>query len=302
MSLSALGSNSPQSILQLLHQRRDAMKSMVSAVQSGDISGAQSSLSTFQQDSQAVNSALGVDPGSGSSDQSKFKTDMAALFSAVQAGNLSGAQSALQAVRQDRGEGSGTTDSASSSSVVLQPSSPSSATSTSSGSDVSAKTLLSDLNSVLSSILAGSTGNAQSAAGTLTNDIQTLTGSQTTSSSDSSPAPGSGVGAFLNDLQSLASAAASNDSAGEQQAAQNLVNDLQNASSGPGRIGGHHHHHGGHRTDSQGSGSSSTPASPASSNSETSSSNTIAGLAQTAYNEIVQLANQGSAPANATAS
>jgi hypothetical protein len=296
MSLSALGSSSSQSILQLIHQRKDAMKSMISAVQSGDISSAQSSLSTLQQDSQGIGSVLGADPSSqsGASSQSKSKTDVAAIFSAVQAGDLSGAQSALQAAQLDRGagsEGAGTTFTVSSSSAIPPAPSPTSTTSSPSAAAVSARTLLSDLNSVLSSILAGDGTNAQSAAGMLTNDVQTLTGPQTASSSPSSPTPGSGAGAFLSDLQSLASAAASNNSAGEQQAAQNLVNDIQNAGSGAGRIGGGHHRHGGHHHDSQGSGSSNTSGSQP-------SSSRIAVSAQSAYNEMVQLATQVTGPAS----
>lgn len=247
---------------------------MESSVQSGDIAGAQTSLATYQQDTQSSQSVLGGNsaPLGSSSAPTAFRSDLTAFASAVQSGNIGDAQSALQTLQQAQqapGFGAG---------------SPPSASDGTTGSGVS---VLNDLNAMLSSLLSGDSSGAQSAANTLENDLQVATGTQTAAGSPSNQLPSSSTTSssnpVLNDLQSLIADAQSGNTDGAQQAAQSLVNDLQNADATS--TSSHHHHGGGHHHADAGSTSSS-----AAQGSSLTSASSLASAAQQAYQSVLALA------------
>jgi hypothetical protein len=117
MSISGVSSvASNAALLQLYQQRNQALASLESAVQSGNISTAQQSLTALQQDTQTIQSTLdpsgdqsasGQGAGSssgqtaGSSAQSAFASDLTALLQAVQSGNMATAQQDATAVQND---------------------------------------------------------------------------------------------------------------------------------------------------------------------------------------------------------
>jgi hypothetical protein len=99
----------------------------------------------------------------------------------------------------------------------------------------------------------------------------------------------------LTDLQSLIADAQSGDTGGAQQAAQSLVNDLQNAGQNVTSTSGHHHHGDGHNHADVGWTSSSA----AQGSSSTSASNLVS-AAQQAYESLLELAtNSPSSTTNA---
>ncbi len=117
MSISGISSAaSNAALLQLYQQRNQALASLESAVQSGNISTAQQSLTALQQDTQTIQSTLdpsgnqsasGQGAGSssgqtaGASAQSAFASDLTALLQAVQSGNTATAQQDATAVQND---------------------------------------------------------------------------------------------------------------------------------------------------------------------------------------------------------
>lgn len=117
MSISGISAGSSNSVLlQLFQQRNQALASLESAVQSGNIGTAQQSLTALQQDTQTIQSTLdppgdqstgGQGTGSssgqpaGSSAQSTFASDLTALLQAVQSGNTATAQQDATAVQND---------------------------------------------------------------------------------------------------------------------------------------------------------------------------------------------------------
>lgn len=267
MSLPALGSNASQALFQAMQQRREAMRSMIADVQAGDLSGAQGALRTFQTSAQTIGAALGVDssPQSGNSTSGGFRA-MSDLIVAIVSGSLNDAQSSLQSMQTDQ-------DNSASSAADLG------ASSTSISPAASASTLLNDLDNLLSSILSGDKSRATAAGGALTNDVQSLTGSKSESAGDS----GSIEYPFLSDLQSLAAAASNNNAIGEQQAAQNLLKDLQSAAPQGARVNGGHHHHGSHGGVKSTDNPSLAP-----------DRISLSKAATQAYNSILQLAGEGS--------
>lgn len=81
-------------------QAAQAFQAIGSALQSGNLSTAQSALATFQQDLASSSSASASSPSNqpfGSNSQAN--TSFQSLVSALQAGNLSGAQSAYSSVQ-----------------------------------------------------------------------------------------------------------------------------------------------------------------------------------------------------------
>ncbi len=100
-SLSAITSLNQASIYD---QRRKDFQALASAVNSGDISQAQQALSALQSDTQSSQTTAS---GSAQTSQSvsplgaQIKTDFSALTTAVQNGDLTGAQSALSNLKQD---------------------------------------------------------------------------------------------------------------------------------------------------------------------------------------------------------
>jgi hypothetical protein len=117
MSISGVSSAaSNAALVQLYQQRNQALTAIESAVQSGNISTAQQSLATLQQDTQTIQSTLdpsgnqstgGQGAGSssgqatGTSAQGAFASDLTALLQAVQSGNTATAQQDATAVQND---------------------------------------------------------------------------------------------------------------------------------------------------------------------------------------------------------
>ena len=117
MSISGISSAaSNAALVQLFQQRNQALAALESAVQSGNMSAAQQSLTTLQQDTQTIQSTLdpsgnqsssgpgtGASSGqtSGTSAQSAFASDLTALLQAVQSGNTATAQQDATAVQND---------------------------------------------------------------------------------------------------------------------------------------------------------------------------------------------------------
>ncbi len=236
MSLDAISANSNSSILALFKQRRDALKGMEAAVQSGDMGTAQQDLSTVQQAGQTLQSSLGSSSTSSESNPFKtmMKTDLTGLMSAVASGDASASQAALQKLKSDQ-------------QANISPSNVGPSTS----SPGQGSPFLDNLNALLSAAMTGDTKGAQSAANVLNSEVQsafgqsssTINSSTPTSTSTSTP---SAQSAFMTDLQSLINAAQSGDQTATQKAAQTLAGDIKSAlggASGPGGVGGHHHHH-----------------------------------------------------------
>jgi ribosomal protein S20 len=262
MDLSALGADPNSSIFDLFKQRRDALKAMEAAVQSGDLQGAQQNLAAMQQDTQGIEAATGTSESQQNPYQSTLKTDLSNLTSAVQAGNIGSAQSALRTLQQDSPASEvGTNDPA-----PNQASSP----------------FLNDLTNLLNSLVAGDPGGVESAATALQQDIQAAFGTtapstqpnttsanttlaNTTPANIASTTSDPSQNSFLTDLQALIAAAASNNTAGVQSAAKNLAQDIQSAVDGAasGQVGGHHHHHHHHSEAAASTTSASTTTGPA---------------------------------------
>ena len=80
-------------------QRAQDFKALQSALQSGDLSGAQQAFAALQNNQQTSTQA--ANPSGASSPTSQLATDFQSLQTALQAGNLSGAQTAFAAVKQD---------------------------------------------------------------------------------------------------------------------------------------------------------------------------------------------------------
>jgi ribosomal protein S20 len=238
MAIDALGSNTNNSVLELLKARRDAMKAMEAAVQSGDIKSAQQNLATVQQDTQNIQSATGTSDTQQDTNsyRSVMKTDLSNLMNAVQGGDLGASQSALQTFQQDRA-------------AIAGPSPNDVVSNTSSQTDN-----LNDLQSLLQASASGDSSGLQNAATALQKDLQSFSDAETSSSTQTADAATatSQPNPFLNDLKALIDAATSKDTAGMQSAAKNLAQDIQNAAgaTSSGQVGGHHHHHHHHSVES----------------------------------------------------
>ncbi|HTR79236.1 MAG TPA: hypothetical protein VMH39_14045 [Gemmatimonadaceae bacterium] len=110
MSISGIGAagGSQAALIALLQQQRDDFQSLVSSVQSGDLSDAQKALAALQQDTGNVAPTSGPsDAGitqstsTAKSPQTTFTSDFASLVNAVQGGDITAAQSALSALEND---------------------------------------------------------------------------------------------------------------------------------------------------------------------------------------------------------
>ena len=96
MSISAIGSSSTDqaSAYAANQQRMKAFKTLSSAVQSGDLAGAQKALATFQQGMPgATQNAFGQN--------STISTDFTNLADAINSGDAAGAQKALATLQKD---------------------------------------------------------------------------------------------------------------------------------------------------------------------------------------------------------
>ena len=104
-SLSSTGNNPYPSLANVHKQKRQDFKALESAVQSGDLSGAQQALASFQQDIHSIQSARGTSANNsaGAYTQNPITNDFAKLLSSVQSGDITSAQSALASLKQDRG-------------------------------------------------------------------------------------------------------------------------------------------------------------------------------------------------------
>ena len=103
--VSSTGNNPYAALSNVYKQKRQDFKALESAVQSGDLNGAQQALASFQQDIQNIQSARGTSSNNsaGTYSQNPAKNDFASLLSSVQSGDLTGAQSALASLQQARG-------------------------------------------------------------------------------------------------------------------------------------------------------------------------------------------------------
>jgi hypothetical protein len=102
-STQAVGGTSQSSGVQPASQLSSDFASMISSIQSGSISGAQTALSALQQDQAALgtSSTTGISTAPAGTIKSALGQDMASLIQAVQSGNLSGAQQELTQLQSD---------------------------------------------------------------------------------------------------------------------------------------------------------------------------------------------------------
>lgn len=80
---------------------REDFKSLQSALKSGDLKAAQDAYAKLKQDLPAPKNASGSSSGGSGSGSSSFSTDLDAIGSALQSGDLSGAQKAFATFQQD---------------------------------------------------------------------------------------------------------------------------------------------------------------------------------------------------------
>ncbi|WP_156922102.1 hypothetical protein [Azorhizobium doebereinerae] len=232
MSLTAIGSSSNASIQEMLKQRREAQKALEADVQSGNVSAAQQSLSALTQASTGASGGSSGFQAAGNPYKSLMSSDLAGVLTAVQAGDITTAQTALSKLKTDR-------QSATSGAQAV---------SFNDGGQTESP-FVSALNNLLTSALSNDTAGVQSAASALQGVLQSSsTAASSTTQAATSGAGSSGTGTqdgFLNDLQALISATQSGDTAGAQTAAQSLAQDIKSALDGGGAHVGGHHHHGG---------------------------------------------------------
>ena len=81
-------------------QRRADLNALKTALQSGDLAGAQKAFAALQQDLQSTQGAAGQ-RGDASGQSSTLAKDLDALKTALQSGDLTGAQKAFASVQQD---------------------------------------------------------------------------------------------------------------------------------------------------------------------------------------------------------
>lgn len=150
-SLSSTGNNPYPSLANVYKQKRQDFKALESAVQSGDLNGAQQALASFQQDIQSIQSARGSSSNetAGTYSQNPVKNDFASLLSSVQSGDLTSAQSALASLQQNRGAQFGNV------------------------SNTGQSQFQNDLNSLVSAIESGDISGAQQSLSALQSDAKT---------------------------------------------------------------------------------------------------------------------------------
>jgi len=237
-------SGSQSQLYQLLSQRNKSVQEMVDSIQQGSISTAQAALNQIQQ----TNKSLGVDDNTDASASgttsvsaglSPMKTDLTAMMSAVQSGDLTSAQTAWKQMQSDMASGS----------MPPPPPGPppSSGTSTDSTSGDS-DTATDDLSKLLDAVKSGDTDAMKTSATAFAQDLQNILGTSSTSSTASTSTDASSTGnPILDDLNALVQAAQSGDTNAAQTAQQKLQSDMQASeqASGAGHAHGYHHHHGG---------------------------------------------------------
>jgi hypothetical protein len=96
ISLAALNAATP-ALHGLQSQLKTNFQSLLSDVQSGDLSGAQSAFTSLQNAFSGAQGVGGATQGTGVQPVSQLRTDVANLISSIQVGSISGAQTALAA-------------------------------------------------------------------------------------------------------------------------------------------------------------------------------------------------------------
>lgn len=268
MSISALSSDLVADLSQTqqnpFQQVRQDFKQLASALQSGNLSDAQSAYASIQNVLQQSQANTSTASGSGSSTLSDF----AALGQALQSGNLTQAQSSFSQLRSDVQTSGQTGTAASGAGPVAQDQYVPSNSQT----QDPAQQVQQDYAQLAGALQSGNLTNAQSAYSSLEQVLQTQAGSNTTSDTNSATNSSTSADPIANDLTALGQALTSGNLNQAQGAFSQLQSDVQTAqqtagsqsqSQAPVEGHHHHHHHGG------GSSSASSTSTTASTNSST---------------------------------
>lgn len=261
MSIAGLSSNSITDWSQQTQQNpfkqiKQDFKQLASALQSGNLSEAQSAYSNIQKVLQANGGS------SSSNDPTTLQTDFSTLGQALQSGNLSQAQSAFSQLQSDFQANNQSTAGA-----VTQPQDlyvPSQ-----SQEQTPAQQARQDYTQLANALQSGNLTNAQSAYAALQQLVQAQTGANGASNTNSSTNSTNGNDAITNDFSALGQALAAGDLTQAQsvfsqlqsavQAAQQLgTSQTQNGTQVAAPHGHHHHHHHGGGSSSQSASSTST--------------------------------------------
>ncbi|RTL65965.1 MAG: hypothetical protein EKK41_19555 [Hyphomicrobiales bacterium] len=240
MALSALSSGSSQSLIEQMKERRAALQAMQDAVRTGDLATAKKSLATLQSTSAGTAASDGDADDTANPFRTTMKADLSALTAAVEKGDLTGAQSALQTLDADKAKFTppsfaqyeGTDD-------------------TQSGGQGG---FLGDLQSLLKAVKSGDSDGVKMALASLQNDLQSFmtqtdASADTTATGTQSDTSISGTSSFADDIKALMDAAKSGDTKAMQEAARKIGEGIDNALSPSGVHHGHHHAHAAADTD-----------------------------------------------------
>lgn len=273
MSISSISSYSSGSYAGSVHQRRHKdMEAVADAVQSGDIAAAQQALKTLKSDSQFtgegttqgtdavgkarrhmssfnLQSATATSDADGDDDAGSIKEQIDALFSAIEKGDLSGAQAALTTLQSNMPQppGMGPPPGGDPGSSELSKSLDALFDAVKSGDTTKAQAALDgiekqgnlstdgggqidkDLDALFAAVKSGDMKTAQSSLDTLNSDMQSqmppppppgfgFGGMQAATGGSSSNDPNAGAGSILDDLSSVLSAIEKGDMTAAQQA------------------------------------------------------------------------------------
>ena len=278
MSISALSSNlitdlSQQYQQNPLQQIRKDFNQLASALQSGDLSGAQSAYSSIQQllqDNQSSSNSI-----SGSNGTSTIQNDFATLGQALQSGDLSQAQSAFSQLQSDF-------KAASQSAQALPPGEDQYVSGASQQGLSVAQQVQQDYAQLASALQSGDLSKAQSAFASLKQELQSQGASTTQASTQSSTNSSSGSDSIANDFNTIGEALSSGNLSQAQNAFSQLQADIRSVQQAAASqtqsltqgllslLEGRHHHRGG--DSSSGQNSTSTTASTDSSTASNSTS------------------------------
>jgi len=279
VSISALSSNlitdlSQQYQQNPLQQIRKDFNQLASALQSGDLSGAQSAYSSIQQLLQDNQSSSNSTTGSNGS--SSIQNDFATLGQALQSGDLSQAQSAFSQLQSDF-------KAASQSAQALPQGEDQYVVSSSQQGLSVAQQVQQDYAQLASSLQAGDLSGAQSAFASLQQALQRQGASSTQSSTQSSTNFSSGSDSIANDFNAIGKALSSGNLSQAQSAFSQLQTDIRSVQQAAASqtqsltqgllslLEGRHHHRGSDSSSSQNS-TSTTASTDSSTASNTTSS------------------------------
>lgn len=263
MSISPLSTNLLSDLSQQHRQNpfqeiKQDFSQLASALQSGNLTDAQSAYSNIQQ-------LLGGNQNSsnsntGSSGSNPIQNDFAALGQALQSGNLTQAQSAfsqlqtdVQSAQQSRFNGAGPTAPQAQDQYV-----PTTSQTTTPPTLTPAEQVQQDYTQLASALQSGNLTDAQTAFTALQQALQTQTGSTTTAGATSSTTSTTNSDPILNDFNALGQALSSGSLSQAQSAFAQLQSDVQSAQQSTASraqslaqalktaVDGHHHHHGHH--------------------------------------------------------